>query len=164
MQGTSNEISGVDTHGAHIGDCAEGYAMTWSSQEDELASALEHCASVFRSGLRHLQDSGVENLVFCEPPKDANPRIPPPLQLLASENLPFLQYHDWIMTLYFEAQKLDCGRFERCRRIKHRLLDDLRNEWAKLEELKHRAWEIASHRSPEPGSARIINTCEYIYI
>jgi hypothetical protein len=141
-------------------------AMTWTSQEDELASALEDCVSVFRSGLQQLQDISVEDLVFCEAPKDsdADPLITPPLQILATTNLPFLQYHDWIMKLYLETQKLDCGTFERCGRIKHGLLDDLRNEWTKLEELKHRAWQMASLRSPEPGSAQITDTCEYDHL
>ncbi len=164
---TTDEISGVGTHGAHGGDSAERYSMTWTSQEDELASALEDCVSVFRSGLQQLQDINIEDLVFCRPPKDAadsDPLDPPPLQILATANLPFLQYHDWIMKLYVETQNLDCGRFERCGCIKHSLLNDLRNEWTKLEELKHSAWKIASLRSPEPGSAQITNTCEYIVL
>jgi hypothetical protein len=140
--------------------------MTWTSPEDELASALEDCVSVFRSGLQKLQDINIEDLVFCSGPlKDADLLDPPPLQILATANLPFLQYHDWIMKLYVETQNLDCGRFERCGRIKHSLLNDLRNEWTKLEELKHSAWKIASLvRSPEPGSAQITNTCEYIVL
>lgn len=159
---TAYQMSEVDAHAANDGDSAESHAMTWTSQEDELVSALEDCVSVFRSGLQQLRDISIEGLVFCEPLKDANPLIPPPLQILATANLPFLQYHDWVMTLYLETQKLDCGRFERCRHIKHSLLEDLRNEWTKLEELKRRAWQMASLRSPEPGSAQIINTCEYI--
>jgi hypothetical protein len=94
IQKTSNNILGVDTHGAHVGNCAEGYAMTWTSQKDELASTLEYCTSVFQSGMWHLQDSSIKNLVFCEPLKDANLLIPPLLQILASKNLPFLQYQD----------------------------------------------------------------------
>jgi hypothetical protein len=156
---TTEEISGADTHG---GESTESNAMRWTSQEDELASALEDCVSVLRSGLQRLQDISVEDLVFCEPLKDADPLIPPPLQIIAIKNLPFLRYHDWIMTLYSETQKLDCGMFERCERIKHSLLHDLRNEWTKLDELKRRAWQMASLRSPEPGSAQIINTCECI--
>lgn len=149
------------------GDSAESHAMTWTSQEDELASALEDCVSVFRSGRSGLQQLHIDVLVFCEPPKDANSdSLIPPLQPLATTNLPFLQYHDWILTLYSETQKLDCGRFKRCENIKHSLLNDLRNEWTKLEELKHRAWAAwqmasGSQCSPEPGSAHITNTCEY---
>ena len=163
---TTDETSGVDAHAgeAHGGDSAENDAKARTSQEDELARVLEHCASVLRSGLQQLQDISIEDLVFCEPPKDANPLVPAPptLQVLATANLPFLQYHDWIMTLYSEAQKLDCGSFKRCEHIKHSLLEDLRDEWTKLEELKHRAWQMASQRSPEPGSAQITDTCEYI--
>jgi hypothetical protein len=162
-------ISGVDIHGAHASggdsesESANDDAMTWTSQEDELASALEDCVSVFRSGLQQLQDISVEDLVFCEVPEDSDAdllTITPPLQVLATANLPFLEYQDWIMKLYLETQKLDCGTFERCGRIKHSLLDDLRNEWTKLEELKHRAWQKVSLRGPECGSAQITDTCE----
>jgi hypothetical protein len=158
---TTNEIPGVDTHEAHGGNSAENDVMTWTSQEDELASALEDCISVFRSGLRQLQDiSIIKDLVFCEPLKDANSDSPvPSLQPLATANLPFLQYHDWILTLYSETQKLDCGRFKHCGRIKNRLLSDLRKEWTELEKLKYKAWQMAS--SPKPGSAQITNTCEH---
>ena len=72
---TTEEISGADTHG---GESTESNAMRWTSQEDELASALEDCVSVLRSGLQRLQDISVEDLVFCEPLKDADPLIPPP--------------------------------------------------------------------------------------
>jgi hypothetical protein len=165
---TTDKISGVDAHTsrAHGGDSAESYATTRTSQEDELVSALEDCISILRSGLQQFQNISIEDLVFCEPPKDVDPLIPSPptLQVLATTNLPFLQYHDWIMTLYSETQKLDCGSFERCGRIKHGLLEDLRKEWAKLEDLKHRAWQMTSQRSPEPGSAQITDTCEYMVI
>ena len=172
MKKTTNEISlaGVDIHGAHASggdsdsESADADAMIWTSQEDELASALEDCVSVFWSGLQQLQDIGIEDLVFCEPPKDldTDPLIIPPLQILVTANLPFLQYQDWIMKLYLETQKLDCGTFEHCGHIKHSLLDDLWNKWTKLEELKHRAWQKASLHSPEPGSAQIIDTCELL--
>ena len=174
--GTTDEISGLsevasDTHasGSHGtgGDSVESYVMTRTSQEDKLVSALEDCVSVLQSGLQQFQDISVDDLVFCEPPNDvdaADPLIPapPPLQVLATTNLPYLQYHDWIMTLYLETKKLDCRSFERCGRIKDSLLEDLRNEWTKLEDLKHRAWQITSQHSPEPGSAQITNTCEYM--
>ena len=158
---TTNKISGARTPGTYNVDSAESCEMAWTSQDDELASSLEDCVSAFRSGLQQLQDISFEDLVFCEPQKDTDLTIPPPLQIFANANLPFLHYHDWIIELYKEAQNLDCGRFERCERIKHSLLDDLRNEWTKLEKLKHRAWQMASLRSPEPGSAQITNTCEY---
>jgi hypothetical protein len=119
---TSEEILGADTYG---GSSTESNAMRWTSQEDELASALEDCVSVLQSGLQRLQDISIEDLVFCEPPNDADPLIPPPLQFLATKNLLFLHYHDWIMTLYSETQKLNCGMFECCECIKHSLLDDL---------------------------------------
>ena len=161
---TTNEISGVGTPGTYNSDSAESYAMSWTSQDDELASALEGCVSAFRSGLQQLQDISFKDLVFCEPQKDTDLTIPPPLQILANANLPFLQCHDWIIKLYMETQKLDCGRFERCERIKQSLLDDLRNEWTKLEKFKQRAWQAASLCSPDPGSAQIINTCAYTSI
>jgi hypothetical protein len=158
---TTHEISEVDIHGAQSAD-SETYAMCWTSQEDEIASILEGCVSTFWSGLQKLQDINVEDLVFCEPQKDAEPHITPTLQMLATTNLPFMKYHDWIITLISDTQKLDCGSSERCGRIKQNLLDDLWNEWTKLEELKCRAWQLASLRSPEPGSAQITNTCENI--
>ena len=156
-------LSGVDVHG---GDSAESHAMTRTSQEDELVSTLEDCVSVLQSGLQQFQNIRVEDLVFCEPPKDADPLIPhpPTLQVLATTNLPFLEYHDWIVTLYTETQKLNCGSLERCERIKHGLLEDLEKEWAKLDDLKHKAWQMTSQRSAEPGSAQIINTCGYMVI
>src|SRR6266705_2949692 len=88
---TTDEISGVGTHGAHGGDSAERYSMTWTSQEDELASALEDCVSVFRSGLQQLQDINIEDLVFCRPPKDAadsDPLDPPPYKSLRPQTFP----------------------------------------------------------------------------
>ena len=167
-KGTTDKTSGVDAHTsrAHGGDSAESHAVTRTSQEDELVSTLKDCVSVLRSGLQQFQNISIEDLVFCEPPKDADPLAPSPptLQVLATTNLPFLQYHDWIMTLYSETQKLDCGNFERCGHIKKGLLEDLQKEWAKLEDLKHRAWQVTSQRSPEPGSAQIISTCEYMVI
>ena len=94
--------------------------------------------------------------------------LPPPLQSHATVNTEFLQYQEWIMKLYVEIEKLDCERFERCRNIKSRFLDDLQKEWAKLNDLKCSAWRMASkkpttimpHR-PDPGSVQVIDTCEY---
>ena len=74
---TTNEISGVGTPGTYNSDSAESYAMSWTSQDDELASALEGCVSAFRSGLQQLQDISFEDLVFCEPQKDTDLTIPP---------------------------------------------------------------------------------------
>lgn len=160
---TNDQRSGVDTHGSFESPSAVGSnAMTWTSQEDELVDALESCRSAFWSGLRQIQDIDLEDFVFCELSKDDDPLIPPPLQVLASTNLPFLQYQDSVVAFYTETQKLDCGRFERCGRIKESLLDELRNEWSKLEELKGRAWRMASLRTPDPSSVQIINTCEYM--
>lgn len=163
---TTDKISGLSGVDAHGGDSAKSHAMTRTSQEDELVSTLEDCVSVLRSGLQEFQNISIEDLVFCKPPKDANPLIPhaPTLQVLATTNLPFMEYHDWIMTLYSEMQNLDCGSFERCEHIKHGLLEDLQKEWAKLEDLKHRAWQMSSQRNAEPGSAQIINTCGYMVI
>jgi hypothetical protein len=138
--------------------------MTWTSQEDELASTLESCLSVFRSGL--IEDISIKDLVFCKPSKDDDSLTPPPLQSLATANTEFLKYQDWIMELWLETEKLDCGSFERCRNIKAKLLDDLRNEWTRLEELKRRAWLLATQNDftipprPEPGLAQIIDTCK----
>jgi hypothetical protein len=70
------------------------------------------------------------------------------------------------MELWLETEKLDCGSFERCRNIKAKLLDDLRNEWTRLKELKRRAWLLATQNDftipprPESGSAQIIDTCK----
>jgi hypothetical protein len=145
------------------GNSIRSYAMPWTSQEDELAGTLEDFASVFQSGLLQLHDIKIDNLVFCEPSKDDDGHIPPPLQSHATTNIQFFQYRDWLIKLRVEAEKLDCGGFERCRRIKHQLLEDLRDEWTKLEKLKCRAWQIVSLRcpSPGPGLTQTIDTCEY---
>lgn len=135
-------------------------------QEDKLASALQECLSLFRSGL--LQDIDIGNLVFCKPPQKDPPHTPP-LQSLATANAQFLKYEDWVTKLYLEAEKLDCGGFERCRNIKSELLSDLNNEWTKLKQLKRSAWKLASQNAdltvpPRPNSdpdfAQGIDTCE----
>jgi len=143
-----------------------------NSKEDEIASILEECLSVFRSGM--LQDIKVDDLVFCEPSKEGEPQIPPPLQSLATANTQFLQYQDWIQKLSLDAKKLDCEGFERCRSIKCQFLEDLQSEWTKLDELKRRAWQLTSQStgltmpprpSADPALVRVqrleIDTCEY---
>jgi len=162
--------SGDDTPG-HPGtgdgtdDAAGNCTMAWTSEADELADALEDSISDFRSGL--LEDISVKDLVFCKPSTGDDPSLPPPLQSHATVNAEFLQYQEWIMKLYVEIEKLDCERFERCRNIKSRFLDDLRKEWAKLDNLKCSAWRMASKKRPtmphhlDPVSAQVIDTCEY---
>jgi hypothetical protein len=128
---------------------------------------LQECLSLFRSGL--LQDINIDNLVFCELSQEDDPHTPPPLQSLATANIQFLQYQDWITKLYLEAEKLDCGGFERCRSIKGELLGDLQNERTKLEELKCGAWQLVSQNAgltmpprlnSDPDFAQGIDTCE----
>ena len=156
---TPGTVGGTD---GSAGNCAK--ALT--SEADELADALEHSMSDFRSGL--LQDISTKDLVFSEPSTGDDLSIPPPLQSHATVNAVFLQYQDWIMKLYVEIKKLDCERFERCRNIKSQFLEDLQKEWSKLDKLKCSAWRTASkkrativpHR-PDPGSAQAIDTCEY---
>ena len=54
----TDEISGVDAHAreahGHGSNSAENNVMAQTSQEDELARVLEHCASVLQSGLQQL--------------------------------------------------------------------------------------------------------------
>ena len=157
-----------DTPGTGDGtdNSAGNYAMAWTSEADELADALEESISDFQFGF--LQDISVKNLVFCKPSAPDDLSLPPPLQSHATVNAEFLQYQEWIMKLYVETEKLDCEMFECCRNIKNWLLDDLRKEWARLNDLKCSAWRMASkkltaimpHR-PDPGSAQVIDTCEY---
>ncbi|KAI0285545.1 hypothetical protein BC826DRAFT_972997 [Russula brevipes] len=118
-----------------------------TSQEDELAQSLGNCLSIFRSGLH--QDIRTEDLVFCEPSESdaSDTRTPPPLQSLAVTNAQFLEYRDWVMKLYMDADSLDCGTFERCRAIQGQLLNELRNEWARLDELKLQAWRMDCQNS-----------------
>jgi len=114
-----------------------------------------------------MQNLCIEDLVFCDLPKNYNPCIPPPLQSLVITNIKFLQYEGWITKLYIEAEKLDCGKFKCCKSIRGLLLDELQNERTKLGKLKFRAWWLASQKditmppSPEPGMAQIIDMCEY---
>jgi hypothetical protein len=135
-----------------------------TSQEDEVARSLETCLSIFRSGLH--QDIRTEDLVFCEPSESeaADTLTPPPLQTLAVTNAQFLEYHNWVMKLYMDAHSLDCGTFERCKAIQGQLLSDLRNEWARLDDLKLRAWQMARARTmtpcPDSGQVQVVDTCE----
>ena len=159
--------SGDNTPGTGdgTGDSAGSCAMDWTSEADELAGTLEDSFSDFQSGL--LQDISVKDLVFCEPSAGNDLSLPPPLQSHATVNAEFLQYQELIMKLYVEIEKLDCERFKRCRNIKSRFIDDLRKEWAKLDDLKCSAWRMASKRAtimphrPDPGLAQVIDTCEY---
>jgi hypothetical protein len=134
----------VDTPGAGPGNLARSYAMSWTVQEDELASTLEDCESVFQSGLLQLHDISIKDLVFCKPSKDDDILSPPPLQSYVTANTQFMQYHDWVVKLYLETENINCGGFKQCRCMKDQLVDDLQNEWTKLEELKCRAWQMAS--------------------
>ena len=150
-----------------------GQSTGVTSQEDTLAHSLEACLSIFRSGL--LQDIRIKDLVFCKPSEEDDPSVPPPLQSLAIANTQFLEYRDWITRLLNDTHNLDCGTFERCRSIKDQLLDDIRNEWIRLDDLKLCAWQVASRddragaslSDPGPtdndlGSKRIIDTCECV--
>jgi hypothetical protein len=152
-------------------DSAGRCTMSRNSEEDEISSILEECLSVIRSGL--LQDIKIDDLVFCESSNEDDPHTPhtpPPLQRYATTNTQFLQYQDWIRTLSLDAEKLDCEGFERCRKLKCQLLDDLRDEWTRLEELKRRAWQLTSRNAAltmppcpraDPGLVQEIDTCEY---
>ena len=111
---------------------------TGASQEDKLARSLEDCLSVFRSGL--LQDIRAEDLVFCDPSDQDDPQLPPPLQSLAISNTQFMEYRDWILTMFTDTLNLDCGQFERCRSIRDQLLDDIRNEWIRCHDTTDRGW------------------------
>jgi hypothetical protein len=72
------------------------------------------------------------------------------------------------MKLYIGIKKLDCKRFECCRKIKSLFLNDLQKEWAKLDDLKSSAWWMASKKHtpimphhPDPSSVQVIDTYEY---
>ena len=147
-----------------------------TSQEDTIANSLEACLSIFRSGL--LQDIRIEDLVFCKPSDEDDPHFPPPLQILSKANTQFLQYRDSLTKMFNDAHNLNCGSFERCRSIKDQLLDDIRNEWIRLDDLKVRAWQMAlrnedataslSNPGPtasESDSTRVIDTCKsWLYL
>jgi len=123
--------------------------------------ALEECLSVFHSGL--LQDISTEDLVFCEPSEDDDPLIPPPLQPLAVANNQFLEYQNWIIKLYCETSKLDCGNLERCQVIWGKLINELRDEWIRLDDLKCRAWQITFRkRTPSPSNATDLGSVQVI--
>jgi hypothetical protein len=150
-----------------------GQSAGVTSQEDELAHSLESCLSIFRSGL--LQDIRIDDLVFCKPSEEDDPRFPPPLQSLAIPNAQFLEYRDWIIKMFNDTHNLDCGSFERCRSIKDQLLDDIRNEWIRLDDMKLLAWQMTSRNdhamaslsesgpaASDFGSARVIDTCKCV--
>lgn len=150
-----------------------------NSQENEATSSLEEedLARSFADHLtglrsRSLLDIHIEDLVFCQPSMAVDPSIPPPLQTLAGTNAQYLEYRDWIINLYLETiePNLVCDRSEHCRALRNKLLDELRIEWAKLDELKLRAWQMAPQKSSgEPpcsnpnvmdlDSAQVIDTC-----
>ena len=149
-----------------------GKSGTWTgaSQEDKLARSLEDCLSVFQSGL--LQDIHAKDLVFCDPSDQDDPQLPPPLQSLAISNTQFMEYQDWILTMFTDTLNLDCGQFEHCRSIRDQLLNDIRNEWIRLHNLEQCSWQMASHNSrpmfsqsdPGPtasdlGPTQVIDTC-----
>lgn len=142
------------------------------SKEDKIAGILEECLSMFRSGL--LRDIQINGLVFCEPSEEDDPETPPPLQSHTTTNTQFLQYEDWIKKLSLDADELDCEGFERCTSIKRQFLDELRNEWIKLEELKRKAWQswqltsqnadftMPRRRGSDLSLAQAIDTCEFL--
>ncbi|KAN0128845.1 hypothetical protein V8E53_013343 [Lactarius tabidus] len=121
-----------------------------TSQEDAIAKSLEACLSIFRSGL--LQDIHIEDLVFCKPSDEDDPHSPPPLQSLTKANTQFLQYRDWMTKMFNDAHSMNCSSFERCRSIKDQLLNDLQNEWVRLDDLKLRAWQMALHNNSAMAS------------
>lgn len=156
MSGKARRRSGRRAHSLHPLPTAFIKAMSESgsptSQEDEVAQSLEDCLSVFRSGLH--QDFRTEDLVFCT----ADTQTPPPLQSLAVANAQFLEYRDWVTKLYMDTDSLDCGPFERCKAIRGQLLDDLRNECARLDELELQAWQAQARQNSL--SVQVVDTCE----
>ena len=80
--------------------------------------------------------------------------------------------------MFNDAHNLNCGSFERCRSIKDQLLDDIQNEWIRLDDLKVHAWQMAlrnedataslSNPGPtasESDSTRVIDTCKsWLYL
>ncbi len=163
-----NYVSGMPSSegDGHIGVNTPGNPIITSIyHDDELARSLQNCLSVFQSGL--VKGIITEDLAFCDPSENDDPNTPPPLQSHAIMNTNFLEYQDWIVTLLLETDKMDCGRFERCETIKSQLLDGLRNEWNKLEDIKLRVWQRynAARKArvvpptPPPGMAQIVDTC-----
>ena len=115
--------------------------QTCISQEDELAHTLKVYLSVFCLGL--LQDIHIEGLVFCKLSSEDNPSSPPTLQSLAIANAQFLEYWEWIIKMFIDTLNLNCSRFKHCRSIRDQLLNDIQNEWIKLDKLKLHAWQMA---------------------
>jgi hypothetical protein len=78
-----------------------------------------------------------------------------------------------MIKMFNDTHNLNCGSFERCRSIKDQLLDDIQNEWIRLDDLKLCAWQIAlwndgamaSLSDPGPttsdfDSTWVIDTCQ----
>lgn len=142
--------------------------VTQDSEEDQLTRSLANRLSDFQS--RSLPDICIEDLIFCKPSTEDDPSIPPALQSHAETNAQYLEYRSRIIDLYLDTSSLECNRFERCKILKNQLLDELRIEWDKLDELKLRAWQVAAKNSPsvplcsDPDlmdfeSMQVIDTC-----
>lgn len=171
--------------GDHV---TEAHALTQNSQENETASSLEEVTrdsedelarlledhlSGFRS--RSLPEIHIKDLVFCEPSREDDPSIPPALQSLAGANTRYLKYRDWIVNLYLDTFSLECNKSGRCTILKNQLLDELRIEWARIDELKLRAWQMAPQNSPsvppcsdpdvmDLDSTQVIDTCGCLWL
>lgn len=154
-----DDMIGVDTR--------ESFISPSTSYDDELSRTLRNCVSAFQSGSANSTIN--DDLAFCEPSEDDDPNTPPPLQSHAITNADFLEYQGWIATLFLDADKIECRGLEYCELIKNELLDSLRNEWNKLEDIKLRAWKRCNHARqaraipppPPPGLAQIVDTCSY---
>jgi hypothetical protein len=164
------------THNSQENEAASSLdKVTRDSEEDELARSLADRLSGFRS--RSLPDIHIEDLVFCEPSREDDTSIPPMLQNLAGTNTRYLKYRDWIVNQYLDTSSLECNRSEHCKLLKDQLLDELRIEWAKLDELKLRAWRRAPQNSPSAppcsnpnpdvmdlDSTQVIDTCGCLWL
>ncbi|KAH9007811.1 hypothetical protein EDB85DRAFT_1904792 [Lactarius pseudohatsudake] len=149
----------------HISVNTSGNSIPSISHDNELARSLQTCLSTFQLG--SVRDVTAEALAFCEPSENNDPNTPPPLQSHATTNANFLEYQGWVVTLFLETDKMDCRRFEKCEKMKNQLLDCLRDEWNKLEDIKLRAWQRynAARKTrivpplPDPGMAQVVDTC-----
>jgi hypothetical protein len=167
LQLPRNYASGMpSSEDGYIGANASGNPIVTSiPRDDEVARSLQNCLSTFQSG----SAKGIitEDLVFCDPSETDDPNSPPPLQSHAITNTNFLEYQGWIVTLFLETDKMDCGRFEKCEIMKNQLLCSLRKEWDKLEDIKLRAWQRCNSAwkahaippPPLPEMAQIVDTC-----
>src|SRR6266702_7906825 len=80
--------------------------------------------------------------------------------------------------MFIDTLNLNCSRFKHCRSIRDQLLNDIQNEWIKLDKLKLHAWQMApwngtGHTMPtlsdpgpttsisDIGSMWVIDTCEW---